>query len=427
MHLRRPPRSARISWEKPLRSHLVPALILLLTGGTAAQAGGSIRIHEFDSPAGAGSGEPNLAVSDGAAWLTWFEKREEGHALLLARLEDGVWSEPRTIAAGRPFFVNWADFPSLLPLGDGTLAVHWPEKSADDTYAYDVMISRSTDGGHSWSEPFRPHSDGTPTEHGFVSLLDAGGGAFSAVWLDGRAFAGENPTREMKVRFATWTPEGFREEAVLDELVCDCCQTAAVSTGGGPFVVYRDRSDDEVRDISYVRRSDGRWSSPRSVHDDGWEIPACPVNGPAIVAGEKDLAVAWFTGTGDAGGHGRRHGRVLLAFASEPDGGFDAPVRIDGGNPVGRVHLMRLPDERVLVSWIERAGGKNAEIRVRVVARNGKTEKPVVVATVAGSRASGFPRLIRTGEGGLLAWTEPGESPRVRVARIEVKSRSRKR
>ena len=43
----------------------------------------------------------------------------------------------------------------------------------------------------------------------------------------------------------------------LDGRVCDCCQTTAAITNDGPVVVYRDRSDDEVRDMSIVRYVNG--------------------------------------------------------------------------------------------------------------------------------------------------------------------------
>ena len=38
------------------------------------------------------------------------------------------------------------------------------------------------------------------------------------------------------------------------------------------MIAYRDRSADEVRDISIVRRVGGRWTKPAPVHDDGWKI-----------------------------------------------------------------------------------------------------------------------------------------------------------
>lgn len=52
-----------------------------------------------------------------------------------------------------------------------------------------------------------PHRDGTPTEHGFVSMLPWPDARRDAVWLDGRNFAKShseetNENAEMTLRFA---------------------------------------------------------------------------------------------------------------------------------------------------------------------------------------------------------------------------------
>src|SRR6185369_7249135 len=132
------------------------------------------QVRELSSPAGPGSGQPNMAASaDGRVYLSWIERLGEGRfSLRFSTLEKDGWSTPKVIAEGSNWFVNWADFPSLAALPDGSLAAHWLVKSAQDTYAYDVMISRSLDGGKA--------------EHGFVSLFAAKDGSLAAVWLDGR-------------------------------------------------------------------------------------------------------------------------------------------------------------------------------------------------------------------------------------------------
>src|SRR6185312_7549316 len=70
----------------------------------------------------AGSAQPNLAVTpDGRVVLTWLEPRggpagSKRRALKLAVRTARQWSEPRTIVESDSFFVNWADFPSLVAL-----------------------------------------------------------------------------------------------------------------------------------------------------------------------------------------------------------------------------------------------------------------------------------------------------------------------
>lgn len=84
--------------------------------------------------------------------------------------------------------------------------------------------------------------------------------------------------------------------------MCDCRQAALVRTARGLVAAYRDRSPREVRDVSVVRRDGGRWTRPVSSGNEGWEIHACPVNGPSLSADGDREALAWYTMAG------RHHG-----------------------------------------------------------------------------------------------------------------------
>jgi hypothetical protein len=119
--------------------------------------------------------------------MTWLEEAADGHALKLAIYDGKAWSKPSTIISSDKLFVNWADFPSLVVMKNGMLAAQWLQKSGDGKYAYDVMISTSTDGGKTWTTPVRPYHDETKGEHGFVSLI-SGSKGFEAIWLDSRKF-----------------------------------------------------------------------------------------------------------------------------------------------------------------------------------------------------------------------------------------------
>ena len=52
-------------------------------------------------------------------------------------------------------------------------------------------------------------------------------------------------------------------------------------TADGPLVAFRDRSNQEIRDIHVARVEQGKWTEAVPVHADNWRIEACPVNGPA--------------------------------------------------------------------------------------------------------------------------------------------------
>jgi hypothetical protein len=196
---------------------------------------------------------------------------------------------------------------------------------------------------------------------------------------------------------------------IIDDRICDCCQTSAAITARGPVVVYRDRSPDEIRDISIVRRVDGKWTEPARVHADEWQIEGCPVNGPSVIATGEEVAVAWFTGARDTA-------RVNVAFSHDAGATFSAPVRVDDGNPAGRVDVEFDGSGRALVSWLERVGEAGAEVRVRAIAPDGQRSPAMVVASSAAARTSGFPRMVRSGDEIVFAWTQPGDTSRVRLA-----------
>jgi hypothetical protein len=344
-----------------------------------------------------------VRIGDGLG-LTWLEPldaadRSKGYSLRFSRLAQGGWSSPTTIASGAGFFANWADFPGVGVGNDGTLVAHWLEKTGPDTYAYAVKLARSPDGGATWQSAGVLHGDAVDAEHGFVSWVDDSRGA-RAFWLDGR----EMPTGGAMALRTRLLGEA---EHVLDPRVCECCQTDAASTDAGPIVVYRDRSDTEVRDIYAVRRTASGWSEPVRVADDGWEIPGCPVNGPAVAAAGKKVAVAWFTG-GDPGP------RVQLAWSQDGGASFGKPVAIDADNPLGRVDLVLDDDGDALVAWYAR-DATGAGLRLRRVGADGKLGPPASVAATSAERASGFPRMVRLGGELYIAWVEAGPPSQVQV------------
>ncbi|MBW3571339.1 MAG: glycoside hydrolase [Gemmatimonadetes bacterium] len=405
------------------------AAVLLAACGERAAAGegagssastGSIAVTELALQAAPGSGEPNLTVGpDGRAYLSWIEPAaDSAHALRFAVLEGDRWSEPRTVASGRDWFVNWADFPSLAVLPGNRMAAQWLQRSGPNKYAYDVRVAVSADGGATWTPGVTPHTDGTQTEHGFVSMWPAGGDSVALVWLDGRKFKpaadAHDAANEMTLRYTTVGPDGRpAPDRELDGRVCDCCQTGMAMTGRGPLVVYRDRSPDEVRDIYVTRMVNGAWTPGRPVHPDGWVMPACPVNGPQAAAEGDRVAVAWFTGADSTA-------QVKVAFSGDAGATFGAPARVDGGNPEGRVDVVLLRDGAALVSWMERTGEKDAEVRIRRVSPDGRMGEPHTVAGSSSARSSGFPRMVPAGDDLVFAWTSPGAPSTVRAARLSL-------
>lgn len=366
--------------------------------------------------AGAGASTPYLvATDDGGIWMSWMETGPD--SVLMLRLahrpSGGAWSPPRTAVRDSLMFANWADFPSIAIDARGRLIAHYLRRSSAGRYSYGAWITTSVDSGLTWTAPQRLHSDGSATEHGFVALVPQPDGSTFAAWLDGHATGGEHG--EMSLGFGVIdTTLRVRPDTMLDLRTCDCCHVAGTRTGGGVLFAYRDRTDVEVRDISVVRYEDGKWTPPAVVHADGWITKACPVNGPALSARDRGVAIAWFTSARDTA-------KVQLAFSQDGGATWGAPLRIDDGRPIGRVDVEYLLDGDVLVTWVERTGKETAEIRARRVGVGGALSGAAVVAEVSSSRPTGFPRITAAGKRGVyVTWRELSAPPRIRMALLEV-------
>jgi hypothetical protein len=383
-------------------------------------------LTEVASPTGSGATTPNFySTTDGRVVMSWLERSaDSAHRLLVSvRGTNGEWSAPQTIIERKDLFVNWADFPSVVMLSDGRLLAHWLQRNGSGRYAYEVRLSESRDNGATWSASTTPHTAGIPAEHGFVSILPTTDANARIFFLDGGAgLAGAPPAPAgheehagppMHLSTNAWTGMSEATKVVLDTRVCDCCQTASAMTSQGPVMIYRDRSEAEIRDISIIREVDGTWTEPTRVHPDDWTVNYCPVNGPAIVADGDFVAVSWFTGARDTA-------KVQVAFSTDAGATFGTPTRVDEGTPSGRVGIQLLGND-VLVSWLERSGPDSAFVKVRRVKRDGTAGEPITVNTTSGARSSGFPRITPVGDGALLAWTSPGSPSVVRMAMLAPK------
>lgn len=388
------------------------ALLILLLAGcrNSPDVNATDTFKPLPLPAAAGSMAPRLSVTpDGEAVMSWLEPASDGrHALKFSTLEGGRWSPPSSPAAGNDWFINWADFPSVTPITTKDWVAHWLVKQPGGTYSYDISLAISRDGGATWGKPFTPHDDGTPTEHGFVTLLPWGD-AFGAVWLDGRK------TRldpgGMTVRYARIAFDGEISEAgEIDDLVCDCCATDVALAAAGPVATWRNRTSDEIRDIAVSRYTQGSWQPPVIVGNDQWHIPGCPVNGSTIDAKGERVVVAWYTAP-------ERQARVQVAWSNDGGRSFNTPVLVEDGSVRGNVDVVLLTGDLAVVSWTAKNPDGSGELRLRRVPYEGQPGPVQLVARTEITRGSGFPQLIQDRDGLVSAWTEPGDPPQVRTVR----------
>lgn len=386
--------------------------------------------YVINNPADNGSRYPNFYNDDsGTLYMSWISNIEEDiFALQYSTYRDGRWTLPKTVQIDTNFFVNWADFPSVVGIDGTELAAHRLRKIEGGTYAYNVELFFFDESeGENWSEPITPHEDGTATEHGFVSLEPINSEKALAIWLDGRETADRaddqysDTTKSMTIRSAEVSRSGeITNKRVIDSTVCDCCQTDLTKTEDGYVAVYRGRGGDEIRDIKIARYSteSGSWSEPVTVHDDNWQIMACPVNGPRVKANGNNVAVVWYTAEGD-------NPRVLVAKSTDGGQTFGEPILVNESDyrVLGRTDLTITEEGTVYVSWMQEFEGRGY-VMMREIQPDDSLSNPQTVGITDASRTSGFPRIALLDDSLIFAWTQTEPILRVRTARVNLNQQS---
>ena len=345
--------------------------------------------------------QPNLVSSNGSLTLSWISSKEENKASLnYSRYMEGRWIKPQVIASGSDWFINWADFPAHAINQDLIITSHL-KKSASGKYTYDVVLNLQKLSGEKIKEDFLLNTDGVKAEHGFVSIIANNKKGFFITWLDGRNTIEkklDGDHKPMTIRFAEITDKGdVIKESELDASTCDCCQTSIAITNDGPIVVYRDRGEKEVRDIYSVKNINGTWEEPNVVHDDGWIINGCPVNGPKVAVNSKDLAIAWFTVSND-------NPLVNVSFSKNNGNSFGAPLKVNDHDAIGRVDVSFLNDEEVIVSYME-VDDIGTYLRIKKVSFDGKISEPITISKIDGGRNTGVPQLEIIDSEIFIVWT----------------------
>lgn len=379
--------------------------------GLASGAAGQERLEHLPSPAPSNSSLSRvIAKESGEIYLSWVSQDAEQATLAFSRLTSEGWDTPKVISQGNDWFVNWADFPALSVDSSGMVA-HWLQISALGSYDYDIRARFYLEDNATWTEARTIHTDGVSAEHGFVSMLPFDNGTTLITWLDGRETKHGDPLGAMTLRAGIFDKSGANvEEWELDQRVCDCCQTSSAMTEKGPIVVYRDRSQEEVRDIYATRLIEGAWTVPQPIHDDNWEIAGCPVNGPSVAAMNERVAVAWFSAKDDTP-------IIQLVISTNSGLSFSDPIVVESPNTNGRVGAVILESSEIVVSWMDTTD--EAKIMLSRYDMKGEFLGSTEVARSSASRRSGFPVIEAVGNSVYVTWTDISITPQVKVARID--------
>ena len=369
-------------------------------------------IIEIKNPSLINSSLPRLFSNGEDLLMSWIQNKDSIVSLKYSKFNGINWTAPTEIISGSDWFVNWADFPAIAD-NNGSVLTNILKKSAEGTYTYDIHLQLYSKQKNTWKNNILLNQDGIKSEHGFVSMLPYNNDSFFVTWLDGRTLVGvPKENEQMTLRAAFIDAEGeISNDILLDDKTCECCNTAATMTANGPVVAYRDRSDTEIRDISIVRFVNGNWTAPKNVYKDHWEIPGCPVNGPAIDSFNDAVALAWFTAEND-------NPRIQVSFSENQGETFGLQYRVDNGNAIGRVDVVMIDQNNAVVSWME-PDGIDTLIQILKVSSNGEKNIPITITKTRSERSSGFPQLELVGDRLYVAWTSlEDKKPTIKIVTV---------
>jgi hypothetical protein len=203
---------------------------------------------------------------------------------------------------------------------------------------------------------------------------------------------------------------------------CPCCRTAlATGKDGALYMAWRHVYPGSIRDVVVARSTDhgATWTDPVRVHADDWKFDACPHAGPAIaVAADGSLHVTWWTG---------KEGTAGVYYARSTDGGrtfSDAmPLGVAQYSRPAHVQLSLAPRNRVLVAWDD--GTKQVpQVVVRVSSDGGRSFSPASILSASG-RAATFPVLAIVGDSLAVAWSEVSANAAQRAAEADSMAKAR--
>jgi hypothetical protein len=296
-------------------------------------------------------------------------------------------------------------------LSESRLIAYWSQRVSTDqqpTNEIALYMAVSSDGGAHWAQPALVNrAAAQPGEdNAYAAAVGLDDERAQFVWLDGRDW---EKSKRVQLMSRVVSVEGLISEArSLDQDTCTCCSTAIARTPSGLLVAYRGHNNKNIRDISLVRSVDSDWSKPRIAHPDNWHIEACPVNGPHLDAGERHMALIWFSAPQD-------QPAVKLAFWRDGGHAFAPVFRVDSGKAVGRAQIVVLGDGSAVAFWLESEGGI-AGLVARRVRDDGSMGAPLELARGANF---GYPHVAKTGGGIVVTWSERNPGSQVHAGLLE--------
>lgn len=373
-----------------------------------------LSMENLANPSGPHSSQPHLSsTADSELILSWVQANGEGQqSLLFARYNGTRWIAPKTVVT----LPKISDLPKVIGLTDGGLGAVWgTETKIGDMGSSEVYVSRSKDGGQTWSDALKVNSDQkvkTARYNPDIAALPKG--EMAVLWSDSRRY--EKFKTQLMMGAVVDATGHVDHDFAVDDDICSCCQLLPTLFQNQLYLTYRDRLPGEVRDIAVVRWPGQSSAKAVRVHQDNWVLEGCPGQGVGADAALKQFGVAWFTAAGG-------EGKVKVAFTEDPSSGFGVPLSIADSKklPQGQVKLAMFNDDYALVHWIQNSK-QGPMLQLALVSLDGKvlTEQSLNTPSwEADYEWPNLPVLKRAGDQVYFAWFD-SQKGRIQLKSIQI-------
>lgn len=301
---------------------------------------------------------PSVQIDDqGRVAAAWVEEDKDARTILFARAETpgGPLGTPVAVnqPSENPYYRQEA--PSLVVRGQDVF-VTWskthPKMTPDKPFSGELRLSRSTDGGRSFSPSTLVNDDEQVIQHTFDAMQVAPDGVLHFAWIDGREGKKEPGT------FVARSTDGGRtitKNFKVDDNTCVCCRTSVAASGDGlVYVAWRKIFDGNIRETVVARSTDGgqTFSPPVVVGHDRWVYQACP-HRPASLGVDQSgrLYVVWYTEGAD------ETPAIYLAYSDDHGQTFSEKKQLNRSKGTFPDHPQMAvdPQGRVMVIWEEQS------------------------------------------------------------------------
>jgi len=327
--------------------------------------------------------------------------------------------------------------PPRIALSVTGAAVVWVARREGRT---EVRFARSNADMTAFGASAIVHEQDLPGARGWASVAAEDNGRLHVAWLDGRS-ADPRPAAEhvhgatpvaptsstasapvspsaapprQDVMLAAIDRDGRTQEILVAANVCFCCKTSVAMTASATAAVaWRGIYPGSFRDIAVAQVPAGAESADEvRVSEDGWQINACPDDGPSLTVDEGGaLHVLWPTMIPGA------KPQKAIFYAAAQDGRTFAPrARVDTGTGSPAHPSLTLSGDGGLVAAWDEIGESRTRVRMRRLPYGATSWTPVTTLTDHGT----YPTLTRTPSGALAAWVDkPGPTATIKISEIK--------